>query len=101
LNGTLKSVENGYQKLRARFHDAGFRFVRVKWTWQYQFAMWVVVPKDSLAALRDYIDLHCCRLSAHLLRRRCGLSHPWVEAAIDEATDAGFEEPEKRKETNP
>jgi len=45
LNGTLKHVKNGYQELRARFHDAGFRFVRVKWRWQLQFAMWVVVPR--------------------------------------------------------
>ena len=85
LDGTATPVRNGYADLRAKLHNAGFRFVLVKWRWGLQFAMWVVVPAGQLTALRDDIDLHCGLLTNHLMRNGCrqSLSQPQIEVAVD------------------
>jgi hypothetical protein len=83
LNGTNEPVKNGYHELRSRLHLKEFRFVRVKWCWGLQFAMWVVAPREHLEALRHDIDLHCGLLSNHLERRRCRFKDQRVEVAID------------------
>jgi hypothetical protein len=85
LNGTNHPVRNGYQELRAKLHNAGFRFVRVTWRWGLQFAMWIVVAEEHLAALRDEIGMHCRLLRDHLILHGCGrdLPHPIGNVAID------------------
>jgi hypothetical protein len=83
LNGTNKPVKNGYHELRSRLHLKEFRFLRVKWCWGLQFAMWVVVPKEHLEALRHDIDVQCGLLSNHLERQRCRFKDQRVEVLID------------------
>ncbi len=83
MSGTNKPVKNGYQELQNRLHLKEFHFVRVTWCWGLQFAMWVVAPKEHLAALRNYIDLHCGLLSNHLQRHRCEFKDQRVEVTID------------------
>ncbi|GEM_PF-320232 len=81
LDGTASPVPNGYAELRAKLHKAGFAFILIRWRWELQFAMWVVVPADHVTALRDAIDCHCRLLSDHLTRHGCGQSQ--VEVTID------------------
>ena len=78
-------MKNGYHQLRGRLHSAGFHFIRVKWRWGLQFAMWIVVPGEHLTMLREDLDMHCSALSHHLVRQGCreSLSHPSVEVSID------------------
>jgi hypothetical protein len=85
LDGTAVPVRNGYADLRAKLHNAGIRFVLVKWRWGLQFAMWVVVPAAQLTECRDTIDDHCRLLTHHLIWHRCSqsLSHPQIEVSID------------------
>lgn len=85
LNGTAKSVNNGYRELRDKLHNAGFHFVLVKWRWGLQFAMWVIVPRALLSAVRDEIDSQGRRLADHLLRHGNGgkLEHPSIKETID------------------
>jgi len=80
LDGTAEPVRNGYSDLRGKLHKGGFQLVIVKWRWELQFAMWVVVPEAHVTDLREDIDLHCRLLTDHLTRNGYGdLSHPDVE----------------------
>jgi 23S rRNA A2030 N6-methylase RlmJ len=81
LRGSAAVVRNGYSELRTKLHKASFHFIIVKWRWELQFAMWVVVPGVHLAAARDEIDSHCRLLTDHLTRNgyHGTLSRPQVE----------------------
>jgi hypothetical protein len=83
LADTHKSVKNGYQDLRDRFHKAEFEFVLVRWRWGFQFAMWIVVPKEHMCALQADLDQHLQLLSDHLVRHGRHLSHPTIQVTID------------------
>lgn len=85
LSGTARPVRNGYQELSAKFHKAGCHFVVITWRWSLQFAIWVVMPSEHLAALRHEIDIQCRLLSDHLIRHGCGrsLSQPTIRVTID------------------
>lgn len=85
LNGTTKPVKNGYQELRRKLHKAGLHFVLIRWRWGLQFAMWVLIPGEHLAALRKNIDAHCRVLTDHLVRHGCkrNLRHPRIKVTID------------------
>jgi hypothetical protein len=84
LNGTATPAKNGYQELRAKFHGAGLHFLVITWLWGFQFAIWVVIPSEHVAALGDHIDIQCRLLSDHLIRHGCGrsLSHPMVRVTV-------------------
>jgi 23S rRNA A2030 N6-methylase RlmJ len=81
LAGTADAVRSGYSELRTKLHRAGFHFVIVKWRWELQFAMWVVVPVTHLPAVRHDIDSHCHLLTDHLTRNGYGgiMRYPQVE----------------------
>ena len=81
LAGTAEPVRNGYSDLRNKLHEGGLHLVIVKWRWELQFAMWVVVPEAHVRAVRNDIDLHCRLLTDHLTRNGYGsdLSHPDVD----------------------
>jgi hypothetical protein len=69
-NEPEKRRKNGYEDLMAKFHKAGFRFVRVMWRRELQFVMWVVVPNEHTDFLKADLELHCRRLSDHLNQTR-------------------------------
>jgi hypothetical protein len=81
LDGTAEPVRHGYSNLRGKLHEAGLHLVIVKWRWELQFAIWVVLPEAHITAFREDIDLHCRLLTDHLTRNGYGLdlSHPLVE----------------------
>ena len=83
LAGTNDPVRNGYQELRAKLHAADRHVILVKWRWALQFAMWILVPEEHLAALRNKIQDDCRLLSEHLRRNGCHLQHPEVQVTID------------------
>jgi hypothetical protein len=83
LDGTAEIVRNGYSELRTTLHKAGFRFVVVKWRWDLQFAMWVVVPVVHLPAVREDIDSHCRLLTDHLTRNGYGGAMHYPQIEID------------------
>jgi hypothetical protein len=85
LDGTNSRVGNGYQELRERLHQAGRHFIRVRWRWGLQFAIWVLVPDSHLNALCAALQRQCNDVRDHLLRRGCGgrLTNPNVQVLID------------------
>ena len=85
LNGTNQPVENGYQALRSRLHQARRRFVRVTWRWGLQFAMWVLVPDSHLAGICAAVRRECDATRSHLVRHGCGggPANAAVEVVVD------------------
>ena len=77
-------VENGYHGLRAKLHDAGLAFVRVKWCWKQWFAMWVLVPglpPVGLTELERELQARCQLITA--LWAQCGHARPDLEVKVE------------------
>ena len=83
VNGTGKPVKNGYADLRTRLHASGLRIVVVKWRWDLQFAVWVVVPAAHAEALGEDVASHCVLLTDHLTRNRYHLKMHAPQVEID------------------
>jgi hypothetical protein len=80
----MDGVNNGYYGLRTKLLDAGFSFVRVKWCWKQWFAMWVLVPSLSGAALTELereLQARCQLVTT--LWKRCGHQRPELEIRIE------------------
>lgn len=83
LDGTNPRVGNGYQELRDRLHQAGRHYIRVRWRWGLQFAMWVLVSDSHLNALCIALQRQCNDIRDHLLRRGCRERLANVEVIVD------------------
>jgi hypothetical protein len=85
LGGTSQPARNGYHQLRQLLHDADRHFIRVRWRWGLQFAMWVVVPAVHLRPLEASVRYRCTEIRDHLRSHGCAqrLSSPDIEVTVD------------------
>jgi 23S rRNA A2030 N6-methylase RlmJ len=83
LQGTTKLARNGYADMRALLHRADKHFIRVTWCWGLQFAIWVIVPKLHLDALRQIVQERCDQLRDHLRDDGCRFQDPNIDVRVD------------------
>jgi predicted nuclease of predicted toxin-antitoxin system len=85
LDGTNTPAVNGYQELRTLLHQENRHFVRVKWRWKLQFAMWIIITDSHLNELCAALQHRCDELRDYLLRHGCKdrLANPNIEVSVD------------------
>jgi len=78
-------VPDGYRAIRSIVSGRGRRYIRISWTWQLQFAMWVFVPNRHLDAMKSAIETRCAALAEHLAAKHCKalFADPSINVAVE------------------